>query len=51
MLSLLVLWQIPSYAAVMSVYTLRDFFLLGILALVGTMYLRDSARVRATFTE
>ena len=50
-LSLLVLWQIPSYAAVMSVYTLRDFFLLGILALVGTLYLRDSARVRATFTE
>ena len=50
-LSLLVLWQIPSYAAVMSAYTLRDFFLLGILALVGTLYLRDSARVRATFTE
>jgi len=49
-LSLLVLWQIPSHAAVMSAYTLRDFFLLGILALVGTMYLRDSARVRATFT-
>jgi len=49
-LSLLVLWQIPSYAAVMSAYALRDFFLLGVLALVGTLYLRDSARVRATFT-
>lgn len=49
-LSLLVLWRIPSHAASMSAYDLRDLFLLGVLALVGTLYLWGSARVRATFT-